>query len=145
MSTEMDGLIERLAAATGADCDLDAEIARAIGWWQDADGEWHAAGAFFPDGKMRVTSYTVDLPEYTASADAALTLVPDGAFVFSVEWDDEPGQYPLHACIMSPAKPKNIEEVAHLERPDDAKRGGWKKRLPILICLAALRARKAAP
>lgn len=55
----------------------DGEIARVLGWDQDAAGEWHQVGDFFGDG-LRRTTYTVDLPPFTRSHDAAMMLVPNG-------------------------------------------------------------------
>jgi len=73
----MTDLIEKLEALDGPSREVDAEIAKAVGWtvetytgersrtrrkaWRDADG----------DRRMRT-------PDFTASIDAALTLVPEG-------------------------------------------------------------------
>ena len=54
-------LITIIEQATGADRELDAEIAKAVGWISYSVGTtYHAC------------------PAYTASLDAAMTLVPDG-------------------------------------------------------------------
>lgn len=81
--TETPKLSERVEAATGPDRELDAEIAVAVsgdvgaivvppyerflfshkpGWWRDGTNKSHSA------------------PSYTASLDAALTLMPSDAF-----------------------------------------------------------------
>ncbi|MBS7811174.1 hypothetical protein [Roseococcus pinisoli] len=66
-------LAERLETCGPAwDRRNDEDIARAIGWDQDAAGEWHQVGVFFPDGALRRTSYAVELPAFTRSLDAAL-------------------------------------------------------------------------
>ena len=63
----MTDLIGRLAAATGPDRELDVEIARACGYSGDF-------GWFTPPGGGRL----VRCPKFTASIDAALTLLPEG-------------------------------------------------------------------
>jgi hypothetical protein len=66
----MDELIERLEKATGPDRELDAAIALAIGipatksYGDEALGNFYRAPAYFK--------------HYTASIDAAFTLVPEG-------------------------------------------------------------------
>jgi hypothetical protein len=60
------------------DSRLDADIARAMGWIQGAAGEWYAVGDFRGDGVLRRTSYAVNVPMFTYSLDAALTLLPVG-------------------------------------------------------------------
>lgn len=68
----MNDLISRLSAATGPSRELDAEIALANGW----------AHRTMPNGERYWRSPTgVICPQplrYTASIDAALTLVPEG-------------------------------------------------------------------
>jgi hypothetical protein len=62
---EMRELAERCEKATGPDRDLDAEIDKAIHPDDWTDGLW-----FDPSRH--------DLPAYTASLDAAMSLVPEG-------------------------------------------------------------------
>lgn len=69
----MNELIERLEKATGMDRALDIDIARAIpvdGWRVDEDG---SVSAFDGEGWY---SMPTEVPSYTHSIDAALTLVP---------------------------------------------------------------------
>ena len=87
---DVDKLIERLEKATGPDRELDADIARAIGWSQiegDEVGHWDTWSIpsvwvgtgqdrwLSPDGqKFDFMPHT-----FTASVDEALSLVPEGA------------------------------------------------------------------
>src|SRR6185312_16284459 len=74
---------------------------------------------------------------YTTSLDAALTLVPDEAFVFNLSWDDEPVSHPIFAGIIT----GRSETVARLERPQEIDgRVPWKAALARLVTAAALRA-----
>jgi hypothetical protein len=77
--TQLTALAEKVEGAEGADRGLDAAIADAIGWWPDGytrhdvhgpDRRWTPSGAAVP--------HRVDCSEWTASLDAALTLVPEG-------------------------------------------------------------------
>lgn len=87
----MEELIARLEAAEGADRELDVEIWRAVG----------------SSTELRFR------PEYTASIDAALTLVPEEClWRIGHEGDDSPGHFlavamPLgpqvHATAITPA------------------------------------------
>ena len=72
-------LSERIAAAEVANYALEVEIADAI--WQ---AKW---------GKRRPKDIRADA--FTASIDAALTLVPEGALL-SIDTYDGPGVYPEH-------------------------------------------------
>lgn len=63
----MDDLIAQLEAATGPDRELDAAIKELVGHAWDYAADWG----------MRGNEKPVALP-YTASIDAALTLVPEG-------------------------------------------------------------------
>lgn len=64
----LEGLIERVKAATGADARLDVDLATLSGWkWNVMEG---ALGYWTdPDGDQR------GIPNYTASIDAAIALV----------------------------------------------------------------------
>lgn len=136
----MGDLIARLEAATGADRELDADIAVAVsgdpeaivvrphegtifthkpGWWCDGNDKSHLA------------------PEFTASIDAAMTLVPEdwgGHGILSWPGYDNgkltnKARADLHHCLSSGGGPKEIAFAATL---------------PLAICIAALRARQAA-
>jgi hypothetical protein len=72
----MTDLIDRLEKATGPDRDIDGAIALSLGWTlQKMKGDQHA---YFR--KPGVTDYFIrDVPPpYTASVDAAISLVPEG-------------------------------------------------------------------
>ena len=71
-------LAERVEALAGPDREVDFAIARTLGWREVGNptcamglmGRW-----YHPDGKM--TDH-LGSPRYTASLDAAMTLVPEG-------------------------------------------------------------------
>src|SRR5688500_13218956 len=67
-------LRDRLQKATGPKRRLDADIASAGGWKavqkQGRHTGWH--------GRRPRSSHTAEIPRYTASLDAAVTLVPGG-------------------------------------------------------------------
>ena len=119
-------LIAALEAATEPSRELDGEIAM-LGY------------APFVVHRMREDIIS-NAPRYTSSIDAALTLVPDEAFYFHVEWDDEPVDEPLTVSIMLPAKPRNIE--VYTRAACESKQ--WKTAIPRLLCIAALKAREPA-
>ncbi len=108
-------LIAALEAATGPSWDLDAEI------WLQSDGLRRSGN---------VPSYTVNVPYYTSSLDAALTLVPKGwawmtgcapgeGFFAELQTMEDGGPYREASAVASSA--------------------------PIALCIAALRARQARP
>ena len=69
---EIIALAERVEGAEGLDRELDRLIAFATGW-RMRDGDWIEPRGFrLPIGTLAVP------PFYTASLDAAMTLVPDG-------------------------------------------------------------------
>lgn len=85
MSAELLALAERCEAATGADWELNADIASALGWHQLGKehgafaGSWvhPEAWADLQDDPL-VRDLSEDLPPaYTVSLDAAMTLVPE--------------------------------------------------------------------
>ena len=79
----MEDLIRQIEEATGPDRGLDAEIALAIGWRLDQseprDRWWE------PDR----SHYLDEPPEFTASLDAALTLVPEGIAIWRIGNNDD--------------------------------------------------------
>lgn len=83
-TTDLRALIAVLEATTQYDSRTDALVALAAGW-ECLDDKWYAVGNFFGDG-LRRTGYEVDLPPFTRSIDAAMTLVPPGW-----EWHMEVG------------------------------------------------------
>ncbi len=116
--TDSTDLIARLEAAEGPDRGLDAEIARLKGyevhdklWVRVTSYDGHEKGALSP------------LPHYTASIDAALTLVPEGwGWSFGQTPTDEGVEY--HAQV-------NWEPIVAGGTP------------AIALCIAALKAREA--
>lgn len=64
--SELERLAERCERASGPDRELGADILRALGWTQDGHN------AYTPDGDRALS-----IPDYTASLDAAMTLVPE--------------------------------------------------------------------
>lgn len=120
----MKDLIERLERATGPDSELDEAIALVLGWTHqkmrgDAKPYWRKPG---------VTEYYMRsiVPAYTASLDAALTLVPEGWM-----WDVSSSGC---AWIM-----RNDDSIC-----DSQIVIGGVKSPAIALCIAALRAREAA-
>lgn len=77
----MTDLIERIESAKGPSRELDAEIAPLVGLRVVDEG--HPIGRCFYD-KL---GHGVPLPSFTASIDAALTLVPEGlAGIVSIDF-----------------------------------------------------------
>lgn len=73
----MTDLLSRLSAATGPSRELDAEIALANGWMisgYDRDNQ-----AAYPRWRSPTGQICPNVPRYTESIDAALTLVPERA------------------------------------------------------------------
>lgn len=124
-------LAERCEAATGPDRRLDAEIewtsrgvrgawyvtsnhrgdfSHVSGWWRDAEDASHKA------------------PDYTASIDAALTLVPEGAFYGFVMKGDVDG---FDACCQFAGPDEDAPELIWHGAANPA----------LALCAAALKAR----
>jgi hypothetical protein len=132
MTTEE--LIARLAAATGPDRELDREIAPFLGWVREKRGRDRREWWYRPSGGRAYTWYEDHCPQYTASIDAALTLVPEGWASASIQDGRGPIGY-VHNNAMAfvgiagrPNPAKVWHEVRHPVRA-------------IALCIAALRAR----
>ena len=107
----MKELIERLEKATGPDRELDEAVERAI---FDEGKEWRSA----------------HLPYFTASLDAALTLVPEGyRWLVGNAWKDKHGSCPAMATVALAGD--------YGTRPTSAATPA------IALCIAALKAREA--
>jgi hypothetical protein len=129
MMSDITALIERLEQASGPDRELDVAIFREIGApvpFQFANKLFaltydEAEQCYFaPAGDMRVR---YEPPAYTASIDAALTLVPEG-----MEW---------HVGHEDGAP------FAHVHRPGEYDSGLIDAATPVIaICIASLRARE---
>ena len=111
-------LIERLEALSGPDREVDAEIALATGWMQ-IKTDW------FRPKSADIWHHKSELPRYTASIDAAMTLVSEG-------W------YPQIGKLSAESWQANMGQ---------ANRGNgvnaYAAALAIALCIAALRARSA--
>ena len=88
-------LITRLEAATKGSVKLDCEIALAVGWTifrhtvqNNYDSVWDE---WLPPGKLPGAGIPGQMPFYTTSLDAALTLVPDGWTVARISQTDRKG------------------------------------------------------
>lgn len=118
--TDAAAIIDRLRAATGPDAALDLAIAKAVG------AKWHA---WVVVATGRFAEYRRTPPRsalaYTASLDAALTLVPEGHWV---EMQIVPEWKPSARC--SPTGSSRRNELGATPA--------------IALCIAALLARQAA-
>lgn len=78
------GLADMVEAASRPDRELDAEIARSCGWVALDKHQWWSAEHVADCRQRKVSKWkyaTQSLPTFTASLDAALSLVPEGAGV----------------------------------------------------------------
>ena len=131
MSDDLRSLLDRLENHTGnCDSGLDEEIARAIGWQQDAAGDWHAVEVFSPDGKLRLAHHAVELPAYTRSLDAAMGLLP-------------PHGFPLWTFRLDVRShgTHGLSSLAEVTVPSREARGFSRSDAALAVCAAALRAR----
>ena len=69
---ELMTLASKVETLAGACRETDALVALAKGWQETPNGGW-----FTPPG-LTVLHHKTELPRYTASIDAAMTLVPEG-------------------------------------------------------------------
>lgn len=128
----MQDLIERLEKATGPARLTDAEIAATIQVVPEFDRSHYVADATFEfepqdDGSVRIfvngrIYHRRTVPAYTASIDAALTLVPPG-FPHAMRAINVEGEMEFAACIDY---------------------GPWREsrvNLAVALCVAALKAR----
>lgn len=130
--SKIEELISSLEKATGPNRELDILIGQATavyGWRVCDDG---CVECYIPDGHEYGEGWFdtgQELPAYTASIDAAMTLVPEGWYCVEILRDNEGEWVPrLH---------QNQRGLlsAHANHP----------RLPIALCIAALRARALNP
>lgn len=127
--SEEQTLIERLEKATGASRELDVEIGRAYvalhGYPTDRDlyAPWEDKG-FNRNSKWCWQGYN-DLPFFTSSLDAAMTLVPEGWFITASRHSD--GWY--------------VAVAPHSTCPQSERFLGSQKPAAIALCIAALKAR----
>ena len=129
MTEALSALLVDLEAATGPSRELDAKIARAVGWRWDWGGvlgwEWVA-----PEGRMR------GLPHFTESIDCAMTLVPPTHFYLLIFGCKADG----YTCSLGGDELRG-EGIIHYADPAVLK--AHAKTEPLALCIAAVRARLA--
>ena len=128
--TDIAALIARLEKASGADRQLDWEIATKVMGMKPAEGnqpDWTLAMAYdgYAEDALRPTPY------YTASIDAALTLLPDGR-----GWLLGRGHLTL-------TEPPYGARICSISDPDIEYGVGEGSTPAIALCIACLRARSA--
>jgi hypothetical protein len=132
-------LVERIERAAGPSRELDADIARAVGW-QDVHGSPLDDG--FMGGRPPGGSNWLHVPGFSGSIDAALSLVPPGAglkldryWLMSLASATE-DRGPEHGRVWSALITWGIsgQSAASEDRPGAA----------LAVCAAALRARMEA-
>ncbi len=137
-------LAARVEALTGPCRETDAEIALAVGYAKR--GAWFRAPDADPDIDVLGCGSWADAPAFTASLDAAMTLVPEGWWVaginfnpidFRSERDSE-----WHAEIAGPITWAVIEHGTPEEPVYDC-HGGNASTPALALTAAALRARAA--
>lgn len=128
--TDLAKLADRIERAEGPSRELDAEIALAAGWTERVHGNpsFKVRSCQDPTGKQYQHGLVAWAPRYTASIDAAMTLVPEPA-----EWtlsvvNDEP-------CLVTIPAPGTMGDAIHTLAATPA----------LALCAAALRARAQPP
>jgi len=117
-----DDLINNLEAATGSDGLLDCKIRAVVEGWKNVGGGWRE----WPDGRREQYDYGFAKP-YTASLDAAVSLVPSG-WSWIVEGNrNNTGNY---ARVFNDGLIAEPSEIFHGSKPP-----------AIALCIAALKAR----
>lgn len=132
----MDDLIKRLEAASGPDCELDAAIALTKGWVAPriiVSGTSVSSNGFWKNPNGQECLYPT---RYTASIDAALTLVPpaekwpDGHADFTLDFQS--GQCVCDfTCWVRGSEDNSMGSPLYVRAPTPA----------LAICIAALKAR----
>lgn len=145
----MNDLIERIEAASGPDREMDRDILAAKGthvlekrgrdrksWWYEIDGPDYRR--LDPDGDRYF-----GMPRYTASIDAALTLVPEG-WMFGIERAGSYDGSPKDEAWCWPYE-SNFDpdwqngQQGYRDAPDGAR--GSAATPALALCAAALKAR----
>lgn len=128
----MTSLITRLEMLTGPDHEVDAEIAKAIGWRDFISDKVPAYYWIDEENRPRL-----EVPYFTGSLDAALTLVPEGC-VWALN-------FASMATIMKVGTKKFdiIDGVIVGQWPENQREGGLPVSVAIAFCIAALKARGA--
>lgn len=129
---ELLALAERCEQATGPDRELDVTIAVAVDWrWDDwEEGESTAAGQAEKHGLAwllersthGIASMWRNIPNYTASLDAAMTLVPEPAWTRTDKWPDR------HTASVQPIREPSVQSHT-----------GTAATIALALCAASLR------
>lgn len=138
-------LIARLREATGASKEFDRAIAKQYGWHRveprhsrQRSGAWIAPEDFIgvmSDGSpildsLHGTTMHRDVPDYTASIDAALTLVPDNVWL------------EIKTAGVTPGPNERLYPVVEYGA-NDADHTVQARTIPLALCIAALLARQS--
>ena len=132
MSEMTSGLVERIEAATGPDRELDVEIALSLGIVTEREGNTFYGHRDYGTMVLEHDYYDYaggppELPHYTTSIDAAMTLVPEGWM--RIFGDD----------------PDSGKAVAGLYKGSEGDAKSIAETIPLALCAAALRARAPLP
>jgi hypothetical protein len=129
VNDELLRLAERCEAATGPDRELDDEIARALGWTQHTDEDdpvfVNQTSTWWAEPGREWSTCSV-VPSYTASLDAAMTLVPEGWRPI-IDMASEEGAALVDLWALPEASPKPTRKHAKAATP------------ALALCAAALR------
>ena len=137
--SDLSKLFAELEAATEGSRELDYAIANKIGWRFNGEHEFKEYGVFWRDA---TTDEWKQLPWWTTSLDAALTLVPEG-YRCSLDIPGKEGGR-NHATVV---KYSQVLEAVNLKAKPEEIIELWNHSYaatPFLaMCVAALRARQA--
>ena len=135
----MEALIAELEAATEGSRDLDYKIAKETGWRFHGEKDFKEFGLFWRDA---TTDEWKQLPWWSTSLDAALTLAPEGHRCSFDIPGAEGGRN--HATVV---KYSQVSEAVHLKATPEEIIELWNHSYAatpaLALCLAALRARQA--
>jgi len=139
VSGELEKLAERVEGLSGPDREVDAAIALASGW-RVCRGNWWTPDQASRAKKARRSIWSsgspVQLPAYTASLDAAMTLVPEGLGLHINRYWTASHDGPVWSCEIStgglPNKPRQVFDCYDAAGPAQA------------LTAASLRARAAS-
>lgn len=129
----MQDLIERLEKATGPDRELDGLIFQEVGgdhWLNAMRRSQEPSGCPLEIAEVTARTYA---PSFTASIDAALTLVPEGMWWLIGAGQTRPDEPLYGAQIRKPGFSTGGEVVSEAEHSCMA----------VALCMAALKARNA--
>ncbi len=120
---------------------LDGLIAKAIGWKNVHSPMKGKTGGLF--GRPWRSTHTCEVPRWTDSLDAAVTLVPDGWHLHSSHQSYGGWSACLHRMFGSHEADEKVWRVGH-HWPKEHMTAGKAKAEPMARCAAALRARAAS-